>query len=505
MRTLNRTQQAAAEQLLDLVGPLRLPYCPLDPTPKQEAFLRLQQREVLFGGGAGGGKSIALLMSALQYCDVPGYHALILRPTLPEFEHPGGLIELSHDWLAGTKAQWSGETRCWRFPGPGRGGSGGATLRFGYLDTVKDSYRYSGSSFSFLGFDELGLFTEPEYRRMFRTLRQPNPETSFPPAPDGLTLRDVPVRVRATSNPGGPGHAWVKLYFVDAQTRISGVAFLPSRLSDNPHLDHEQYIDSLSRLPGSERERLLNGDWEIPDEGELFQRSWFGLIERHQLPERTYAVRFWDLAATEPNPANPDPDYTVGVRLELERRSGTFYITDIVRVRKPPGAVEQLVAATAERDGISVNVIIEEEPGAAGRALTSRYKSHVLRGYSVTSVRPTGAKDVRARVVAATAENGLIKLVTGPHSRDLLDEVCSFPHGSHDDCVDALAGAHQALSRRGRGGSVHLPRGNIYELGLRAAERQRGGQIDPYAIRQRHQAQIDQHARLAELLRLPHS
>src|SRR6266478_1462881 len=51
-------------------------------------------------GAAGGGKSVALLMAALQYADVPGYHALLLRPTLGEFQLPGGLLELSHDWLA---------------------------------------------------------------------------------------------------------------------------------------------------------------------------------------------------------------------------------------------------------------------------------------------------------------------------------------------------------------------------------------------------------------------
>lgn len=129
--TMTTIQQQAVEPLLELIGPLRLRYCPLEPTPRQEAFLRLRQLEVLFGGAAGGGKSIALLIAALQYGDVPGYHALLLRPSLTEFELPGGLIEIAHDWLASSKAQWSGEGRTWRFPGPGRTGSGGASLRFG--------------------------------------------------------------------------------------------------------------------------------------------------------------------------------------------------------------------------------------------------------------------------------------------------------------------------------------------------------------------------------------
>ena len=103
--------------LLSLFGPLRLRNCPLRPTARQEAFLLLHDKEVFFGGAAGGGKSIAILMAALQYADVPGYDALILRPSLTELQLAGGLIELAHEWLAGTKARWSGETKTWRFPG----------------------------------------------------------------------------------------------------------------------------------------------------------------------------------------------------------------------------------------------------------------------------------------------------------------------------------------------------------------------------------------------------
>ncbi len=446
MSRTHRLQQAA-ETILELIGPLRIRYCPLTPTPRQEAFLRLQAREGLYGGAAGGGKSVALAMSALQYCDVPGYHALILRPSLPEFDLPGGLIDLTHQWLARSNAQWSGDTRTWTFPGPGPAGTGGATLRFGYLDGIKDVHRYSGSSFAYVGFDELVRFLEPEYRRMFRVLRQPPADATLPAAPDGTTLTQVPIRARATSNPGGPGHGWVKAHFVDPATRPAGVIFLPSRLTDNPHLDHVDYIASLSLLPNAERQRLLHGDGEVPRRRALPPR----LVRPHRTPPtpRQHSLRpLLGPAATEPSPANSDPDYTVGLRLDLHEKTGTYYVTDIVRVRKAPGTIEQLVTDTAAKDGRTVSIVIEEEPGAAGRALTNRYKQHILRGYTVTSIRPTGTKDVRARPVAAAAENGLLKIVRGRHTNDFLDELSAFPHGAHDDCVDALAGAHQHLIPR---------------------------------------------------------
>jgi predicted phage terminase large subunit-like protein len=458
-------QQEAVEAAYRLFGPLRLRSCPLEPTPRQEAFLLLRELEVLYGGAAAGGKSVALLMAALQYCDVPGYDALLLRPSMPEFRLPGGLVELSHDWLAGSKAHWSGEQMQWRFPGPGKkSGTGGATLGFGYLNDPNDISRYAGTSYSFVGFDELVRFNEQQYRRMFRVLRQPDsPDAAaFAAAADGTRLPDVPVRARATSNPGGPGHGWVKSHFVDPATRHPGALFLPAHRTDNPHINQTAYLASLEKLPSAERERLLRGDWEIPDEGELFQRDWFQVIDPGELPTTTRAVRFWDLAATEPGSANPDPDYTVGLRLDLDEHSGTFYITHLVRARKGPGAVEKLIAATANHDGRTVSIVIEQQPGGAGVHQIDTYKRHVLRGYNVRARRPSGAKDVRAQPVAAAAENGLIKIIRGRHLLDFLEEVCAFPNAPHDDCVDALAGAHTALARAGpRNIRSSVPRGRI--------------------------------------------
>ena len=77
-------------------------------------------------------------------------------------------------------------------------------------------------------------------------------------------------------------------------------------------------------------------------------------------------------------------------------------------------------------------------------------------------MRGTATELIRAQPVAAAAENGLIKLVRSRHSEELLDELTAFPHGAHDDCVDALSGAHNLLVRRGSGQmTVHVPRGRI--------------------------------------------
>lgn len=446
---LTPADRQAIEELYSLFPAPRLRFCPLIPTPKQEAFLMLSAYEVFYGGAAGGGKTAALLMSALQYADVPGYHALLLRPSLAELGLPGNLIDLSHDWLARTKAAWNGELKQWRFPGRNRSGTGGATLTFGYLADDNDIARYAGSSFSYLGFDELTRFPEQHYRRMQRVVRQPTGKQRGDAAPDGTCLAEVPARVRSASNPGLTHHEWVRARFVDPQSRPPEVVYVPSQMADNHHLDQVAYTQALAHLPTAERERLLNGNWEIPNDGELFKREWFPIIEPADIPADTTAVRYWDLAATEPSAGNPDPDWTVGLRVELHPTTGVFYITDIVRDRKPAGAIEQLVAATAQSDGHDVQIVIEQEGGASGKAIIDRYQSHVLRGYTITGDRPSGPKDIRARPVAAAAENGLLRLIRGRHTSEFLDELTAFPHSKHDDTVDALAGGHSHLSRSG--------------------------------------------------------
>ena len=91
-------------------------WCPHTPTARQAAFLEVDALEALFGGAAGGGKSDALLMGALQYVDVPGYSALILRRTTTDLALPGAIMDRDGEWLRPTGAHWNDIKKTWRFP-----------------------------------------------------------------------------------------------------------------------------------------------------------------------------------------------------------------------------------------------------------------------------------------------------------------------------------------------------------------------------------------------------
>lgn len=364
-------------------------------------------------------------MAALQYADVPGYAALILRRTYADLSLPGALMDRAHEWLAGTDAKWNGQDKQWTFPS-------GAVLAFGYLEHENDKYRYQSSEFQFIAFDELTQFTETQYTYMFSRLRR---------------LRDsaVPIRMRAGSNPGGIGHVWVKNRFILAD-KSQGRIFVPARLDDNPHIDQAEYTASLMNLDYVTRSRLLAGDWDVNDAGGLFKREWFPLIEF--IPPIRRKVRYWDLAGTEPSATNPDPDYTSGLLLG-EADNGKLCILDLRTARVSPRQVEALIADTAHRDGVGTIIGIEEEPGSAGKSLVEHYRTRVLPSYAVYGVRPTGDKVTRARPVSARAEQGDFVLAPGEWHHQFLDTVSAFPNAAHDDIVDTLSGAHQLLTSAG--------------------------------------------------------
>lgn len=220
-------------------------YCPHRPHPQQQKFLALDCLEALYGGAAGGGKSDALLMAALQYVHVPGYSALLFRRTYQDLALPGAIMDRSHEWLGDTDAVWNGSEKRWTFPS-------GATLQFGYLDTERDKFRYASAEFQFIGWDELTTFPERPYLFLFSRLRK-------------RTGVDIPLRMRAATNPGGIGHDWVKARFIDAP---GAPPFIPAKLVDNPSADAASYLQALANVDATTRQQLLDGMW-VRDSGGL--------------------------------------------------------------------------------------------------------------------------------------------------------------------------------------------------------------------------------------------
>ena len=222
----------------------------------QTQFLAASEREVFYGGARGGGKSYAMLVDPLRYCQKENHRALLLRRSMPELRD---MINHSQRLYgkAYPGAKWREQEKEWRFPS-------GARIEFGYAENLTDVLRYQGQSYTWIGIDELPQYPTPEIYNFLRSsLRSVDPE--------------IPVFMRATGNPGNIGSLWVKEMFVDptepnkpfdviidtsvGQKKITR-RFIPAKLQDNPYLTQtDDYLVMLSSLPEVQRKQFLEGDW----------------------------------------------------------------------------------------------------------------------------------------------------------------------------------------------------------------------------------------------------
>lgn len=431
---LNKLSEDEVSRLQHALTPKWTKYIPIQPTPKQTAALLMDNvKEMLYGGAAGGGKSVFLLAAALQYVDRKGYSAILFRKTFTDLMLPGALIPMSKEWLqpylASGEVHWADKDHRYTFK------ESGATLTFGYLDARDDHLRYQGAEFSFVGIDECTHIAPESYRYLFSRMRK--------------TKRlDFPLRFRASANPGGPyGDYYYERFFVDnldEDGRPKRI-FLPSGLRDNPHLDQESYRAALAELDPVTREQLENGNWEIRPSGDLFDPSWIVTINAMDVPKGIRWVRFWDLAAIDPKKrpggrGARDPDWTVGFKLGMHQ--GIYYIADILKFQKAPGDTEMIIRNTAEADGYQCAIRMEEEPGSAGIANTHRYAIGALQGYDFAGIKNTGSKYDRARPAAAACQSGNVFILnTCRNITDFYAQLGAFPNGVHDDMVDGFSGA----------------------------------------------------------------
>jgi predicted phage terminase large subunit-like protein len=394
-------------------------FIPIRPTAHQTAYLLAEEREALFTGAGGNGKTTALMLAALADVDRPGYRALLVQRTLAG---PVSLAERIREWLEGTAASWDSNARVWRFPS-------GATLDFGH-----ERLLYLAGEYHMVGCDDLTLFADHEYRRLFQVWRRRQGSTT-------------PMRVRVATSPGGPGHDWVHERFAidnPASVLPLGRRVITASMDDNPHLDREEYQRSLANLDPVRRAQLETGDWSIRQGGAIFQRQWFRIVDR--APAGLRRVRFWDLAATaEPTRTDLlyDPDYTVGALLGLAH-DGTVYVLDVIRRRLDSPDVKRLVRQTAELDGREVVIGMEQESGASGKAEIHSYR-RLLAGYVFQPRQPFADKVTRAAPYASYAEGGGVRLVRAPWNAAFLQEHEQFPLGEHDDAVDSSSGGFNLL------------------------------------------------------------
>src|SRR5438270_3621440 len=445
------------------------------PGPQTD-FLRTAADICVYGGAAGGGKTVGLILEPLRHVGrVANFAAVFFRRTTPQITNPGGLWDESRNFyprLGGTPHLGMRE---WRWPCAGK-------IKFSHLQFETTVYDWQGAQITLICFDELTHFTAHQFfymvsrnrstcgvRPYIRATCNPDadswvadflawwidPESGLPIPERAGALRyyirvaeklvwaDKPeelMRVRPRPEAMPPG--------IDPPRPIS-VTFIPAKVFDNPVLlrVNPEYFTWLLSLPLLERERLLGGNWKIrPSAGLYFKREWCAVVD--EVPADLNIVRYWDLAATEKTEFN-DPDWTVGIKLGRDKNGG-FWVLDMVRARANPGDVDRLLLNIATQDGKPVRIGFGQDPGQAGKS-QAQYLVRALSSFTSRAAAESGDKLTRFGPFSSQCRAGNVKILRGAWNEDLFRVLEGFLDLAHDDEVDACSGALEMLNPNMKG------------------------------------------------------
>lgn len=249
------------------------------PHPRQEKFLATPAREVLFGGARGGGKTDCGIIwegrPALEQKH-SRFRGLVLRETADSLA----------DWVDRANEIYSKTgARLIMRPTPRFVWPWGSKIFTGHLKDQRSIQKYIGREFQRILIEEMTQLEDPNlYMKLLGSCRS--------------TIPGLDSRIAGTTNPGGPGHYWVKKRFVDPAppmtlfretgsplTRI----FIPSLVTDNPTLcdNDPAYVHYLDSLPDKLKKAWRYGDWSI------LEGSYFTEFSR-----RTHTIKPFDIPAS---------------------------------------------------------------------------------------------------------------------------------------------------------------------------------------------------------------
>lgn len=271
------------------------------PQPgSQTLFVTSPVYETLYEGTRGPGKTNALLMDFCQHvgCGMgKAWRGILFRQNYPAL---ADVVEKASEWIPrafpGAKFRESGpKGYSWSFPD-------GEELLFRYIDNPKDYRNYHGHEYPWMAFDELTNWPDAKcYNLMKSCCRSSKP--------------NVPRKLRATTNPHGPGHQWVKAYFIDVAPR--GVIYrdelgnqrvtIHGHWSENAYLmtNDPEYIIRLTAATSDDPDQQaawIDGDWDVAA-GTFFGGVWkraYHVLRPFPIPSSWYLDRAFDWGSAKP-------------------------------------------------------------------------------------------------------------------------------------------------------------------------------------------------------------
>ncbi|MGL5075938.1 MAG: phage terminase large subunit [Waterburya sp.] len=443
---------------------------------KQEMYLNAWQDVVIFGGGAGSGKSFLGAMDFLKYTDDPKFRGLVVRRLTPQIFGPGGIFETFsnlHREMYSDKINVKRRDGVLAYPK-------GATTSFRHCQYEEDKHSFQGWQISAALLDEVQQLTESMVIYIMSRLR---------------SEADMKPKMRMTCNPAGKGHwltNWVEWYLLpsglpdpdkcgktrwftmqdnqmiwgdtkeEVQEIVKGCTplsftFINANVYDNPVLMARQpeYVAWLEGQDRETKEALLYGNWYVTKQHEgYFKRSWCDIV-----PEKPFfgkRVRGFDCAGSIKDEVNKDPDYTATV-LMSKSKNGNYCVEHAHRIRERFHTVEEYILSLSKEEPDDITYAIPVDPGSAGIAYAKSLQKKIAETGRHCVLHPVGNKSklIRFRPYASVCQSGNVSVVSAQWNDWYFDELEQFVGDGkqHDDALDASVSAFWYLNQ----GSVQLP------------------------------------------------
>lgn len=446
------------------IGPASLP---------QEQFLASDSTITLYSGSAGAGKTFAIILNMVKFAARRNSTIIVFRRTSTQIKAGGSI--------------WSEAVPVFRkmFPDARIRNrdleiyipSTNSSVKFSHLQYSSDVLNHLGSQYSVIIYDEVTTFPFEEFvLPLMGRMRNANVDYT-------------PQMFWATNPQYGHGvHKWIKDFYLDEEgipipersnieryfvlkdgfpvwydSREEAEALhgkgmprsfrsIRAHVTDNKPLlkANPDYIANLLSLSPVKKKIYYDGSWEARlEEESMFKKDWVEMVD-YPNGRAGKRVRAWDLAATLPSPASPDPDWTRGTLVSKDRDS-YYTVEDIVSLRDRPHKVEELIYKTALSDPEGTVQVIPVDVGAAGIAYANTIKKRLAElGIECRLDKMNKSKRTRFMPVSSLAQAGWFKVVRADWNDTAFEELERFngeKHNGHDDICDTLSTAVSVLNK----------------------------------------------------------
>ena len=396
----------------------------------QTEFLSSSEKEVFYGGAKGGGKTQALMVAPLRFCQYPTARALLLRRTMPDMRDV--IFRAQHIYpKAFPGVKWKDQEKVFLFPS-------GARIEFGYAETESDLPRYQGQNYTFVGIDELPQFPFAEQLLTYirSNIRSTDPANIIP-------------MLRATGNPGEVSSEYIKTQFIDPGTpgetfwttveifdpRIKAKKkllvsrkFIKATIFDNPYLlKDDSYLATLGSLPEAKRKQWMEGDWDVSENSAFpeFDKN-VHVVAPFEIPRQARRIRGCDWGFRQPGCVLWGAE--VGGQLVIYREF-VFDGKDAVKVSQEGKSLE-----LGETIGFGViDTSTFSKRGELGQSVGEIFQSYWGRWVPSSRTRTQGkanriaSKQQVHQALAIDPMTGRPRMVILPTCRRLIESLAGIP------------------------------------------------------------------------------